>query len=338
MMIVTLMLFLSAQCSCSGVPVVQQMVGSFEDSAVVTVTGCCFGSKATAAPNLWDTVENQPAYAGLSDGSVIPVSGGAPWGERQAFGPEPAKYESSDVQRGTSSAFYKASRMVIGDRPVPGAQQLYLSWWEKSSINFCNGNHSSKVLRLNGNAKNIDGGAERLSWTQQEFYVYDNNYLFESWKSLCMIPNKWTFFEIYADQRGKRYWARVDNEPYFLETNVSGRSWDWTYVWRIGFDEGGVSPPGPVISVDDVYVDSTQARVMIGNASSYDASAALEMQIPTAWSDTAVSFRVNVGALGGEDVFVYVFDRDNNVSQGLAVPANGGTAPDAPANLRVRQQ
>ncbi len=73
---------------------------------------------------------------------------------------------------------------------------------------------------------------------------------------------------------------------------------------------------------DEVYVDRTQARVELGDAATWTASTHFEIQIPEAWSTTAVTFRVNRGTLPpGETAYLYVVDSEGNVNaDGYPVP------------------
>jgi hypothetical protein len=65
--------------------------------------------------------------------------------------------------------------------------------------------------------------------------------------------------------------------------------------------------------VDDVYVDTTWARVMLGNAPTYEASTKTQVQIPKVWADGSVTVTVNTDSFApGERAYLYVFDRDDN--------------------------
>ena len=65
---------------------------------------------------------------------------------------------------------------------------------------------------------------------------------------------------------------------------------------------------------DDLYVDTTHARVMLCSTSSYPTSNTeiCEPQIPTAWSTAFITVRINLGALKDSTAYLFVFDGNNN--------------------------
>ncbi len=64
---------------------------------------------------------------------------------------------------------------------------------------------------------------------------------------------------------------------------------------------------------DDMYVDTTFSRVMLGNNSNYDNCTITEPQIPSAWSSTEITVIVNLGKLPASGtVYMFVFDDQNN--------------------------
>ncbi len=84
---------------------------------------------------------------------------------------------------------------------------------------------------------------------------------------------------------------------------------------------------------DDVYLDTTWARVMIGNAPTWGASTQKEIQIPTAWSDTSISIVLNRGTFSNLGTgYLYVVDANGNVN------SNGyplcSSCPKTGTNLR----
>lgn len=63
---------------------------------------------------------------------------------------------------------------------------------------------------------------------------------------------------------------------------------------------------------DDIYVDTTYSRVMLGNASTIAASTILEPQPPTAWATDEITVTVNLGGLPTSGtVYLFVFDSTN---------------------------
>lgn len=89
-----------------------------------------------------------------------------------------------------------------------------------------------------------------------------------------------------------------------------------------------------------VYMDNTRARVMLGNSPDYASCTIMEPQIPLAWSDGTIQFRINLGALPDTgSAYLYVFDANNvrnlrgyPVSIGIPAPADS-LSPSYPPNL-----
>lgn len=86
--------------------------------------------------------------------------------------------------------------------------------------------------------------------------------------------------------------------------------------WRRGYCSGtdDLLDDDAARAFDDVYVDTTLSRVIIGNASTYSACTVLEPQPPTAWDSGggSITVTVNQGALTAGTVYVYVWDSSNN--------------------------
>ena len=95
---------------------------------------------------------------------------------------------------------------------------------------------------------------------------------------------------------------------------------------------------------DDMYVDTTYARVMLGDASRYDSCRVLEPQIPSSWSNNSIAVTVNLGNLPAQaTVYLFVFDSNNNHnSTGYPVTIGGGSIdtipPNPPTGLRLEDE
>ena len=109
---------------------------------------------------------------------------------------------------------------------------------------------------------------------------------------------------------------------FFLEENLSSATWDEAdSYWA-----------------DDVYADSTWARVMIGNASTLASSTRREIQIPRAWSDATISITVNLGTFASvEGTYLFVVNALGAVSPGYPLGSVDYDVPGQPS-APVREQ
>lgn len=92
---------------------------------------------------------------------------------------------------------------------------------------------------------------------------------------------------------------------------------------------------------NDIYLDTTLARVIIGNAATFDACTAKEMQIPSVWSDTSITAKINLGGFGDTgSAYLYVVDSFGAVNtSGFPINLGSGVSdvvtPSAPTGLGV---
>jgi hypothetical protein len=78
------------------------------------------------------------------------------------------------------------------------------------------------------------------------------------------------------------------------------------------------------VYIDNIYIDDTYARIMIGNASTWAASTIREIQIPSAWSGTSITVTLNQGSFNSlSGTYLYVFDA-NNTANAVGFPLTGG--------------
>jgi hypothetical protein len=88
---------------------------------------------------------------------------------------------------------------------------------------------------------------------------------------------------------------------------------DWTF-WAFGgayYDMCNPTGDTATIDVDEFYMDSTPARVEVCNAPTFSASTRCELQLPTTWSDSSITFTFKRGYLGTGPAYVYVFNTAN---------------------------
>jgi hypothetical protein len=87
----------------------------------------------------------------------------------------------------------------------------------------------------------------------------------------------------------------------------------WSEVWNANVGDSDHAPND--FYMDDIYVDSSWARVEIGDGPTYDACTHREIQIPMSWSDGNILFQVNLGSFQeAESKYLYVRDPDGNTN------------------------
>ena len=299
----------------------------------ISITGINFGEKARDASELWDAVENIPQYNSLSDGDTIPTGDGYPWnfnGGKWGYD-NPVRYDTTHPQRGVSTAQYSthpdAMGGTLGERNVSGPD-MYLSWWWMPTVNWELTGQSNKILRAD------DGtpwpSIEEVSWRRIQFILYEpgTGYIINEWPRWNETGGRdgeWNRQEIYFDNGHKRVYLYTNG---FLVGNYSYASAK-AFILKVA--QLGVNPngdvPGLVVYMDDIYLDSTQARVEICNESEWNESRVrhCEIQIPVAWSDMQINFTVNQGSFKpGEQAYLFVIDANGTASEGYPVTFGGG--------------
>lgn len=156
-----------------------------------------------------------------------------------------------------------------------------------------------------------------FQWVKQESHVYENNL-----------------------------------REYINNLNGYDRGEDCTQNDPLGFTVGGYwrqSPAGnpPTNQMrgsshawrffDDIYIDTTLARIVLGDSSTYATCSIVEPQLPTAWSNTSITFTSRLGMLDScETVYLYVFDEEEtHNTSGLAIPVGGYTPAEPPAGINL---
>jgi len=66
---------------------------------------------------------------------------------------------------------------------------------------------------------------------------------------------------------------------------------------------------GAMLNTDDIYISDSQARIELGNASTWNSCTVREIQIPTDWESDTVTFNTSLGSFNnGDDVWIYIVD------------------------------
>lgn len=324
--------------STAAAPNISAVQGTFGDHQTVTVAGSGFGSKNPAAPLVWDDF-NQGLNPG--SGSIKRV-----WDQVESM-----IWSSNEGVGGTGCAKAADGNGLWTLRCDYNAwtndgQRAYI--YKKEKLNFLitpyrGQNYKTWRMWPVGNGyPNIYSSASHGRIFVEKVSSSDSGY----WANIAEPTTNWSTQEIIfqastINQKNGRVTMRYDGRT-VADGSVLTRSssaptlMQWNYVVHgVAANASTWSPSwsnGNRMWDDDVYVDTTWSRVMLGNANTFSACNKLEIQIPIAWNDGSIQMMARTGDAfsQGSTAYLYVFDRDGNVnSQGFAVRigARGAGAP-----------
>jgi hypothetical protein len=350
-LVISIFLFPSISYSS---PLVNSVSGTFNHGNYITITGSGFGSKSPAKPKVWAPFEEGMATAdpNLSSGTLstkYKVDATSQYNSR-------SKYNVSNIAKtnGVKTAadlrtYISSSEFfVFARRKFPATLFQNVSnfkmFWAWPELEGCTGNSQPYINmvfdymngRMNysyqfGSGVTTDGvqppdNGSWVTWEIQEKKGTVNNYdgNLKWWENGILKTNK-NVLNVSSTYPANTYCA-ILFQDFWTET-VAGK----------GYLDNAKD------YIDDVYMDDTWARVMIGNASTFNASTHREPLIPTAWSASSITAYFNQGSFpNGSKVFVFVIDSNGNASPGKEITI-GGTAsggdssnPNPPENLNIK--
>jgi hypothetical protein len=247
------------------------------------------------------------------------------------------RYNSSYSARKTNNSGLDAMQI----RPT-SQSQYYVSFWMylSSDMNTDNNNKYFRAGSTDSNANliwNSNSNSGRTLMTV-EFAVGDTQVSYGS-QPLESLKGQWNFVEI---QWGLPVLG-ADND--FAQVSVNGTIVNSLPSSGGLWTEGEEMTKSPYISLgtwfsgkygigggwyyDDVYIDYTPARIVLGDEPFYEDAGYMEMQIPTYWTSDTIRFTANTGSFAeGESAYLYIISEDGSVSNngvGMEVSISSGS-------------
>jgi hypothetical protein len=319
----------------------------------VVISGSSFGTKSPAAPLKWDNFES-----GTVGQKVVPNNG---WTREDAFDKVDVTYTNVNQRAGSTRSTYHDlthSNPSFGMDPGAGTWgELYVSYYNRhhiTTMGTSSGPKNIKEFKIFGNLHDILHPSFGLEIAEVDpgpssyfggRFGQSDSLQGMAW-GLASFPNdQWIRREFWlrtGDSPGQRfkYWQDSQLYEYFQSPGNfpggMGATWGddgglFRQIWFLEFIRGGSAGYS---QFDDVYIDTTQARVEIGNAATFNSCTHREIQIPTAWSGTSITVTANQGSFeNGKTAYLYVIDADGNVNaQGYPImfgeaPIGDGTPP-----------
>ncbi len=350
---------LLVSADASAAPTISGSSGNATVKGTINVSGSGFGP----GPNvvLYDDFESGGAVGNLVSLTGAPVGN---WTE--SVGDLPI-YDSVARSGSKSMRTYRDGRATILKKDFPNlATEVYFSFWvrvpsgtpfpgDSGGVNKFSSDSSWKFAWLidtsydgsssdlcmpthvGGGSFQLAGNDFRLTYLPKgnEWWSWSNWMRMSVW--LRADPSNPTgpgryFWHVTSADRGQTRFDGTD--PVFDKDGPSQKG--FRYINLPGWirTEGSSRPV-----YDDIYIASganAQARIEIGDASTYAASKHLTLLVPKSWSATSISAELPVGALPSSGTaYLYVTDKDGNVNaQGYRLA--GGVAPNPPTAVSVQ--
>ncbi|MDG5499008.1 hypothetical protein [Marinobacter sp. BGYM27] len=187
-----------------------------------------------------------------------------------------------------------------------GATAIFPETSTPNTDNFYVSPGSNKYLRVWEDPNGVQG--TRISWTQAQIH--------KDWISAPVTPNEWHLMEFYLDTQKQTVQAWTDRELLGVidVSNSPAYKGRWSpTVALLGFN--GALQEFQMTEIDDIYMDDRFSRIVIGDKPSYKDLDGYELQLPVAWSNQKIDFKLNLGSIPvGEKRFLYVISEDGSVN------------------------
>jgi hypothetical protein len=352
-----------------GAPTVSQVAGTFDHRATITISGSGFGTKATAAPLVWDD----------ASGSGIGDKWDGAWPDNDP--PYNTAYRAP--QRGISLPHNHITRYIAGAHahtdganggynvivfkyftlPSSFPYYLYASWYQRAD--------DAWVFGGDNNFKALDYSAGHGPYDNNNWYCGfgppnpssptsgaqwgpnddghslsnpDMNRHNNWWNSgVNPMSGVWTKVEIAVKITNQNDgYIRVTENASHLVINYAGPTDQYpgnSRTFAIGGYARMYGQSNNWRYYADAYVDTTLSRVVLANAADLSSATIVETQVPTTWSANSIGATVNLGKFAaGQTAYLFVFDSTGTPNAtGFPVTAGGSASaqPQPPSNISI---
>jgi hypothetical protein len=326
-------------------PLPESVSGTLNHGATITISGSGFGSKAGAAPLVWDNA-SAAAVTDLWTGAwpdQLPGYNLAYYAPMRGIGlphTHVTRYLAG-AQASNTGADTGYNVLVWKSLPAPPLPYyIYASWYQRADDQWhFGGDNNFKTFDYSAGTEpyalgqswytcygpphpnsNTDTG---LQWTQETGTPLsdpDQNGHNAWWgQAVNPMAGQWSkveiairvssqsdgYINIWENGQQVMNYAGVTDNYGSAQRSISiggyARMQGYTSNWRY---------------FDDIYVDTTLARVVLADKPVLSQASIVELQIPSAWSDGSISAQVNLGKFTqGQTAYLFVVDASGNVSK-----------------------
>ena len=350
---IILLILLTLPSTVLSTPSDLSVTGDMGRGLSITIGGINFGSKASPEPLIWDDFETGTS-GGPIGGTTAHINNlpGSP-----AWGGNGATFSATGLRSASTRAARSEFISSYGSGfKIPLSQQVvYFTYWYKinhlSAPSYTDNikpfmwtgsrDGEAPIAYLGYGEQGVDGSGRNAL---QDIESLGNNTL---WGSNITQLQEWVRLEFYIAQSDPntfngtyQFWLQRPGVSASLILNGDGDR--KTRATAIGYDELNIMPYARLSGsqgaaqteslTDDIYIDSTLARVELCDGSTWANKTFCEIQLPTTWSDTSITATVNPGAFtAAQTAYIYVVDANGDVNtNGYAVTIGSGDPVDPP--------
>lgn len=355
MMLVILFLY---STNILAAPSISGVTGTISNGQSITISGSSFGTKSTAAPVVWDNFET--GTSGQAVAGKTPVIGSS-WsiGTSQGtptYSTASLRTNSSrSVALGFNSSVYRNYLQIVNS-----SDELYFTFWARRYSPDSNGRNWKPYYLYSSNYSQPDQALGTWSPDMGGWRVgldYSDGTggptIWGPTDDIVDLNGKWIRFEVYVKQSSANtsngatvvtMHYEADNTIKSLSNTAIKTNTSTTKYGMINIGQYEMSQSGhtATVYIDDVYFDTSRARVEIGNASTWSSCTRREIQIHSGWGTSSITAKINQGAFsGGQTAYLYVVDSNGNVnSQGYPITFGSGssannTPPAVPTGITL---
>lgn len=313
-------------------PSITDATGTFTSGQTITITGSDFGSKATAAPVVWDTIEDGTADTTATTGTWSSVYTEAGWGSIVASTTQ--KHAGTYSARGDPTDGYARFMKTLGEQA--GGTRLYGYMWRMRTEALAGTIVNQKLWRLYPDS-NKPNTVISTSTNNGVVVCEDcggtgftiRPYLLEDVWQLEEVEFQLSSAIDQADGVVNYYIDGVQRVNYTsLMSRCTGG--DLPITQFVFDNQGGLTG---YIYMDDLYLDTTWARVVLGDQPTLAASTHREIQPATSWTEgtpDTIEITFNPGSFSSGTAYLFVVDSDGTASAGKEITVGSGSSPSTP--------
>jgi len=325
-------------------PSISAQSGVFAQGNSITITGTDFGTHGLDI----ETIE-----ANVEAGTVGNDFSKSGW--RNNFAWEDHQYNADQVHSAdqslrviptTTGGLFNGVLSHTLANPVLSGELLYVTWWQRPNKT---NNGQWKMLRIE-NLQTVSDGDEQIvffNWWDSgatQIVIDPGGANQQAWfPGNSTYPQRediWSRQEVFlqagttGNTDGNLIWARYrGNEPTTsyatfdtgaIKTHVSAGD-DYSYVFFQNGIFNGITEL--ILYTEDYYIQKdTFARVEMSDSSTWTGRTLAEIQEPTVWSASSITFTANEGQLTSGDRYLYVLDSSENVNEDGFLIGSGSVA------------